>query len=428
MSLALGHSSAYPSSLSRSSSSKRQTTDGPYVFAHWMGITRPIDGNYTNDIQLAKAAGIDAFALNYGGWSVDYPTQDGYLQEIYDACEANDFQIFISVDCTSTDTSGNLISAAKATSLYRMYLNHTAQFKINGKALLSSFQVNDPAWNWQVDVLDNLGTNAYTFFPCTLSQTPSMVFNQDIGADGYFSWIHPDSTPDEEASIDAAYATSRNSSGGKKWMAALAPWFFKRFDINNNWSHAQDSKIFVHRAKELLKAKPDMIELTTWNDWGESSYFGPADTSGLCTVCYWTGLDHSGFLAIVKPVIAAFKARQTQVSIADGEEDIFMYYRLQPNTTLGSQDGAMPLPKDAETLQNNVYVVGLLQEDTAVTFDSGGTTHHFTLMAGLSQHSVTWNFGNQSMTYTLGGVRTTKTGPLLIQTQLDQYNGNVIVV
>ena len=49
----------------------RQITSGPMVFAHYMLVFQPSNNDYTNDITLAKAAGIDAFAVNFErpGWA-----------------------------------------------------------------------------------------------------------------------------------------------------------------------------------------------------------------------------------------------------------------------------------------------------------------------------------------------------------------------
>lgn len=60
----------------------------PLVFAHYMLCTRPPDGGYTNDIKLAQDVGISAFALNYGGWGVDFSVQDGYLSDLLGRCKA----------------------------------------------------------------------------------------------------------------------------------------------------------------------------------------------------------------------------------------------------------------------------------------------------------------------------------------------------
>ena len=129
--------------------SGRQTntsTTTPLVFAHYMLMSQPPNADYSTDIKLAQAAGIDAFALNYGSWNHDFETQDGYLESFYKAVNtfnlANNasFKLFISVDLTSVGTTEQVIS------LFNKYSTNTAQLKVDNKAFFSSFQVAPPPW------------------------------------------------------------------------------------------------------------------------------------------------------------------------------------------------------------------------------------------------------------------------------------------
>lgn len=54
------------------STGSKKNSISPFVFAHYMLLTRSPNGDYTNDINLARAAGIDAFAINFGGWNVNF--------------------------------------------------------------------------------------------------------------------------------------------------------------------------------------------------------------------------------------------------------------------------------------------------------------------------------------------------------------------
>lgn len=54
---------------------------GKFVAAHWMVSGVSVD--YKRHIQLAQANGIDAFALNFGGWNLD-TYRDVWLQSIAD--------------------------------------------------------------------------------------------------------------------------------------------------------------------------------------------------------------------------------------------------------------------------------------------------------------------------------------------------------
>ncbi len=393
-------------------------TAAPLVFAHYMLCTRPPNGDYTYDIKLAQDVGISAFALNYGGWGVDFSVQDGYLSDFYSAAAKLGFKVFISIDTTSVKDS------TKVVQLVKRYKDSPAQFRIGGRIVLSTFQTDPPAWNWQTDVLDKIGSQVM-FLPGSLSDDAGSLFAQTTG-DGFFPWIHPYKTVSQEADTDSSYAAQRDATG-KIWMAGVASWFFKRFDADNNWSHAQDDGIFVDRWLHLLQLKPDYIEIITWNDWGESHYIGPADTTNTAPQSSWDTLDHSAFLKMTERFIKAYKSRQTTVSIEEGDEDVFMFYRLQPAKALGSSD-SLPLPSDAEYMKDEVFVVSFLARDAEITLNSGGTVHHIGGKAGVSKIGIPWTVGPQSLNVQRNG-RTlmNKTGPSISQ-RLNRYNGNVVAV
>ena len=309
--------------------------------------------------------------------------------------------------------------------LTNQYANSPAQFKIDGKLVLSTFQTNPPAWNWQTDVLDKI-TSPVFFIPGTLSDDASQVFSQTPG-DGFFPWIHPTKTAQQEADTDSSFAVQRDAKA-KVWMAAIAPWFFKRFDANDNWSHAQDDAIFIDRWQHLLQLKPNLIEIVTWNDWGESSYVGPADNSRLSPSSYWDTLEHSAFLKMTSIFIKAYKAGQNNVTVDPADEDVFFfYYRLQPASTLGTMD-TLPLPLDAQYLKDDVFVVPFLAKEANITLTTGGNIHQIPGAVGVSKTAVPWTLGDQSLNAQRNGQSfVDKKGPSISQ-QLDRYNGNVVVL
>ena len=392
---------------------------GPFVFAHYMLITRPPSGNYTNDINLAMAAGIDAFAINYGGVDVDWTVQQGYLAQFYENAAALNFKVFLTVDCTSVPNAQMVLS------LVGQYATHAAQFIYNGGIMLSSFETTGCAWNWYNDVIKQTAHDIY-LVPGSCNSLPSQNFNQ---GEGSFTWVHPEFTPMQEYAADVAFAAARDNSGGTmKWMAGIAPWFFKRFDPVDNWSNAQDDSVWVDRWLNLLKLKPDFIEIVTWNDWGESSYIGPADTTKSVSSAYWDTLDHSPFLRMAAVFIKAYKAGSSVVQVDPSEEDVFLFYRPQPAMVLGASD-FLPLPWNASSLKDNVYVVPFLSAPATVTLNSGGTSHQMSAPVGVSKMQIPWTWGPQSLTAQRNGATfATKTGGPGVAGQLSQYNGNVIAL
>ena len=144
----------------------------PLVFAHYMLIEQPLNGNYTDDIVQAKGVGIDAFAVNYGGWNANWPQLAGELGKFFDQAQALDFKLFISFDLTSVTDPSMIVT------LTNTYAKHAAQLYVDGKPMLSTFQSNPPAWDWQNNVLSKLTTKPL-FIPGTLSTDASSAFSDD---------------------------------------------------------------------------------------------------------------------------------------------------------------------------------------------------------------------------------------------------------
>ncbi len=235
----------------------RRTTTTPMVFAHYMISYQPPNLNYTNDMTLAKNAGIDAFAVNYGGWAASWPYFESYLNIMYQTAEDLNFKLFLCMDTTSVPT------AAMVVNLTNFYADSPAQAKdASGSIFLSSFETGPPPWNWQTDVLNNIKVPV-TFLPGTLSEDANYTESMNQGF-GPFTWVHPACNATGEGAIDTQFTDARNA-GDAPWMAGVAPWFFKRMAADMNWLHAQDSYIWIDRWMNLLKLKPDYIEIITWN-------------------------------------------------------------------------------------------------------------------------------------------------------------------
>ena len=235
----------------------RVASTTPMVFAHYMIQFQPPNLDYTKDINLAKSAGIDAFAVDFGGVPSALPYFAHYLDIFYKAAENLDFKLFLCIDTTSMSDAGMVVN------LTNFYSDSSAQMKdAAGDIFLSSFETGSPPWNWQTDVIDKVKVPV-TFLPGTLSEDAEYTASQNQGY-GPFTWVHPASSASGENDTDTAYAAKRDANG-RPWMAGIAPWFFKRMSTDWNWFHAQDSEIWVDRWMNLLQLKPNYIEIVTWN-------------------------------------------------------------------------------------------------------------------------------------------------------------------
>lgn len=412
------------------------------VFAHFMISFQPPDLNYTNDMMLAKASGIDAFAVNYGGWAASWPYFEHYLSIMYKTAEQLNFKLFLCMDTTSVP------NAAMVVNLTNFYADSPAQLKdANGHIFLSSFETGPPPWNWQTDVINHIKAPV-SFLPGTLSEDANYTESLNQGF-GPFTWIHPASNPAGEGDIDTQFSDVRHSNGAP-WMAGVAPWFFKRMGTDMNWLHAQDSYMWVDRWMNLLKMKPNYIEIVTWNgkvyrlskplvvlifvDFGESSYIGPMDPTPAATLAspstsgYYGNLDHSAFLKMAAIFIKAFKAGDEVVTVTPDEEEIFMFYRLQPALTNGYAD-SWPLPENVTGVQDNVYIVPFLASPATVHLSSGGSPWQMDAPAGVSKGTVPWHLGKQTLTASrpVNGITVDKEGPEIVS-QFNRYQGNVVAI
>lgn len=242
------------------------------------------------DMQAAKAAGIDAFALNIGTEQASF-TQLGYA---YQSAANNGMKVFISFDCSYwSNSDGDLMS-----STIKQYAGNQGQLLIDNRALVSTFY--EPTDGLDVGTIKaNSGVNPY-FMP---NFDPEKITDD---CDGLFSWrAWPNnggpSPPDSNTNIttsdgDEAYVAALN---GKPYIAresstpefywcitpqssdrliAVSPWFSTHYgqevSYAKNWVFG-DELLWYNRWNEVLKLQQQYIELITWNDYGESHYLGP---------------------------------------------------------------------------------------------------------------------------------------------------------
>ncbi|CAF1248908.1 unnamed protein product [Adineta steineri] len=87
-------------------------------------------------------------------------------------------------------------------------------------------------------------------------------------------------------------------------------------DHNQNW-YRRGELNYATRIRQVLSLAPDFLEIVTWNDAGESHYFGkiwPDSIAGTNIQTYTDGYDHSGWQKLLPPFIKAYKAGIKDVS------------------------------------------------------------------------------------------------------------------
>ncbi|KAF2027092.1 alpha-1,3-glucanase-like protein [Setomelanomma holmii] len=362
---------------------ERQSTSR-YVFAHFMmGIVgnRVSSDAYDAEFQLAKAAGIDAFALNMGPDVTN--TQLGYA---YNSAERVGIKVFISFDFNSglfsTSDPGAVADRIKA------FKDKPAQLKVDNKPFVSTF--SGPGLD--VTTVEAAAGADILFLPNWY------IGNDQTNTDGFFNWMgwpsdgnnNPGTTgPDNDIWGDAAY--DKYTGSKDRYMAPVSPWFSTHYgdwvSYQKNWVF-QSNNLWFTRWNEILTLGPRFIEIVTWNDYGESAYVGPLAGQHVDDGhSKWVNdMPHGGWLEMAKPYIAAYKAGSTSLTITD--EKLVYWYRPTPKRIACSGD-TLGKPNGWDLMTDEVFVVALLKA-AGTDFDApaGATLLKMPMAVGTQKFSL----------------------------------------
>ncbi|KAL7817948.1 carbohydrate-binding module family 24 protein [Trichoderma aethiopicum] len=394
----------------------RQTAADKLVFAHFMiGIVgdRTSASDFDADFAAAKAAGIDAFALNIGTDSYT----DQQLEYAYTSAANNGMKVFISFDFNWWSTG----DAAGVGAKVKQYAGHPAQLQVDGRPFVSSFAG------------DGLDANA---MKAASGVNPYFVPNfhpgqsSTDGIDGAFSWQAWDTngnnkapTPGANVTVaqgDASYKSWLGS--GKTYMAPVSPWFFTHYGPEVSYSKNflfPGGSLWFDRWQEILTGNFNFVEIITWNDFGESHYVSPLSSKhGDDGGSKWANdMDHSGWLTLAKPFIAAFKNGDTDVSKYIEDEHVVYWYRRNlkslncdaTDTTFNAPANNASgnyfegIPNGWQTMDDDVYVVTLLKSSASLSVTSGGNSRSFNVPAGATLNTVPAGLGKQSFAVSRNG-------------------------
>ncbi|WVR06299.1 hypothetical protein IAU60_003329 [Kwoniella sp. DSM 27419] len=284
------------------------TTRPRMVVAHFMlGNTYPFtDRDWETTFDLAEQTSLDALALNLG-------PEDWQLKQAvraYDlVAKANrKLRLFISLDMNVlphdeqqlVNKAVHIISAGKQ-----------AQVRWGGGILLSTFGGHTLGDRWKEvvhGIEKRLGEKVF-FFP-SFFLPPSEILSRNY-VDGAFNWNGAWPMGDRPIDLDEDRAFLNHP---KPYMAAVSPLFFTHYGTegewawNKNWIYRSDDLLLPTRLTQLLSlprhSSPDIIQIISWNDFGESHYIAPVLGAQPGSQRWTQGMNHEGFRWLV-----AFYAR-----------------------------------------------------------------------------------------------------------------------
>jgi len=195
--------------------------------------------------------------------------------------------------------------------------------------------------------------------------------------DGEFNWngawpmtAAPISTASDEQYMSAL--------GTKGYMPAMSPAFFTYYGVNSynkNWIYRSDDWLLATRMEQIIamRNKVDMVEIISWNDYGESHYIGPIRADQPNSQGWTDGMDHQGWLSIIKIYSTAFKTGK----YPGNTDSITLWSRPHPKGAIATAP-SNPRPTGWQNTDDNVYAFITVSGPSTVTVTSG-------------INSVTWN-------------------------------------
>lgn len=132
--------------------------------------------------------------------------------------------------------------------------------------------------------------------------------------------------------VDESY---KQFLAGKDYMMPVSPWFYTNMPgFNKNWLWRGDD-LWFHRWRDVHVMKPALVQIITWNDWGECHYIGPlrpgtygAFTEGKSPYNYAENMDHDGWRLFLPFLIDTYKHGKGTVT----NEGIVTWYRKHPKS------------------------------------------------------------------------------------------------
>ncbi|KAL2810205.1 glycosyl hydrolase family 71-domain-containing protein [Aspergillus granulosus] len=356
------------------------------VFAHFLvGVAGSMtQTEWERDIIEAQKAHIDGFALNIAPQD-DYT--DRVLQTAYNAAERiGNFSLFISFDYES----GGPWPSDRVINTINAYKNRPAQYLYKGKPLVSTFEGVNSSGEWP----HIKSATGCMFMPAWTSLAPSGLHTVYDTVDGAFSWdAWPVGAQDKDTSSDRAWIDALR---GKPYMMAVSPWFYTNLpQWNKNWLWRGDD-LWHYRWRHVMELQPALVQLLSWNDYGETHYIGPIYDAGIPDRAsrYVKGCPHDAWRTFLPHYIDAY--RRQNAMLREGvshpgavtsyapkhpisyTDKIVYWYRLNPSSS-GSADGTtgnnpkmgQPELKPGDVSQDRVFVSVLVTEPSEVHVQIG---------------------------------------------------------
>jgi len=323
------------------------------------------------------------------------------------------FKLFLSFDMTALpcNTSSD---ASTLVNYINTYASNPAQFKYptsSPKVFASTFSgesctfgQSTPGDGWQSQFKNQLTGASATYFVPSFFADPSTFGSSGLAQsmDGAFNWNGawpvntttdilnsllsnvdatvpslPNDPPESQPQVtvqdllnsttsDQQYVSAL-SKLKKSYMGGVSPWFFTHYSpqtFNKNWIYLSDY-LFPQRWQSIIQNRDmfDIMEIITWNDYGESHYVGPIEGTQPDSQGWVNGFNHTGWLDLVSYFATAYK-NGTYPEITT--DRIILWARPHPANATAAND-TVAQPDNFAMAQDSMFAVVLATQPANVT-------------------------------------------------------------
>ncbi|KAJ7133904.1 glycoside hydrolase [Mycena crocata] len=189
---------------------------------------------------------------------------------------------------------------------------------------------------------------------------------------------------------------------GKPYMMPVSPRFSTHFN-SKNWVFICE-QLITDRWKQVLALKPALVEIISWNNFGESHYIsGSEPHHSDCSSQWVAGFPHDAWHRIMKPYITAYQAGASQPTV-DADRLVY-WYRPTPKDVKCSKD-TLPAPNGINLLADVVFATTMLTAPATLTVTSGSQPPvSVNVTAGIAASNFTMGVDTQTFTLSRNGAR-----------------------
>ncbi|NYV75617.1 glycoside hydrolase family 71 protein [Streptomyces sp. UH6] len=341
--------------------------------------------HYRQEVRTAVAAGIDGFSVDL--LSLDGPHRER-VQLLMSAAREVDpgFRIMLMPDMKALDAD----PATLARALAELGAAPNAHRLDDGRLVVSPFKAEEKTPAWWRQVLDTLRTRHDTgtaFVPVFLDLTSHAEAFAPL-SHGFSTWGSRSHTTLGHYGEHAALAREH----GKLWMQPVAVQDARPnqgvFDeagntatLRGSWNHA-------------IEDGADWVQLTTWNDYSESTQFAPSLHNG------HTYLDLSSYY------LTRFKTGSWPRIVRD---TVYLTHRTQPHDApAAGRAEPMRLRPGSAPARDTVEVLTFLAGPGAVDVTVGDLHERYTVPEGVRAELLPLRPGRTTAEVTRGGATTTE--------------------